>query len=152
MKTTLPPLKPVQLLLALSTLALFSCASNQNTRIEKNPELFQTLPEEEKEQVNRGEISNGMSKSAVYLALGKPDRKTVSNDGGATTERWDYSSLKPVFRQGFYGHFGSGFGRGSRGFGRSSFGYSPRIHYVPVPSSYVKFTNDRVSGWQKTSR
>jgi len=139
-------------LFGLTSLFLVSCSSSSTeTRIKKNPTLFEALPDQQKELVNEGRIANGMEKSAVYLALGKPDRKTVGSKDGNSIERWDYNALRPVYRNSFHGYFGSGFGRYSR-FGRSGIGFSPSINYVPVPSSYVNFTDERVTGWQSTTR
>ena len=41
--------------------------------------------------VNQGQIRIGMSRPAVWLAWGTPDRKIIGNMGGGPTETWIYT-------------------------------------------------------------
>lgn len=52
---------------------LVSCASPRERRITGNPQLYQSLSTGDQVLVQQGRIREGMSKEAVFLALGRPD-------------------------------------------------------------------------------
>ncbi len=143
MKIVLP------LLAATAALLLSNCSSNPTGRIGKNPEIYNSLSVQEQELVSNGQIEEGMSPGAVFLALGSPDRRLEGSSKGKRTLRWDYNSLRPIYRSSFFGSFGHGFGRG---FGRrrfSKFGFGPTVSYIPVRSSTVWFENNQVRSWER---
>ena len=151
--------KPAQKTLALAAsaaaLLLVSCGTHTpEARIKKHPAIYESLSSDHKELASRGQIASGMPKAGVFIALGNPDGRTHGEKDGRPYERWTYSSLEPVFRHGFNGYFGTGWSRygryGRRGY--SGFGYSPHLYYLPVPSSWVDFKGDRVSGWETRRR
>ena len=74
---------------ALVVLALSGCAT-PGSRIEKNPEMFAGLPEEVKGAVRDGQVEVGYPADAVYLALGKPDRRYAREtaEGSALVLSW----------------------------------------------------------------
>ena len=151
---------PLILAASLAALILSSCSSsNPQSRIQKNPTIYNDLSPKQQELVRTGQIEQGMTKPAVFLAMGKADSEQVKVEGTNTTERWNYTSLQPVYRSSFSFGFGNSFGRRGRGRGRSrgsyghyGLGYSPSLAYVPRLSSSVYFTNDLVSGWEGIRR
>jgi hypothetical protein len=82
-------LRASTLAVATSALILTSCSTPQ-TRISEHPDLYQTLSQRDQALVNQGQIRIGMSRTAVWLAWGSPDRKIVGNMGGGPTETWVY--------------------------------------------------------------
>src|SRR6478672_9401002 len=75
--------------LAAGTLILTGC-STPETRISEHPDLYQSLSHRDQALASQGEIRIGMSRTAVWLAWGSPDRKIVGNMGGGPTETWIY--------------------------------------------------------------
>ncbi|MDQ8192399.1 hypothetical protein [Roseibacillus persicicus] len=138
-------------LASLLTVLLFTSCGSTNTasRIEKNPQIYNSLTTREQELVSQGQIEEGMPPGAVFLALGEPDRRLEGQSEGKSTMRWDYTGLYPVYSNSFYGHFGSGYGRYGRSGRYGSFGIGPTIDYVPVRSSTVWFENDKVRSWER---
>src|SRR5215813_13985568 len=99
----------VTLAVATSALILTGCSTPQ-TRISENPDLYQSLSQRDQALVSQGEIRIGMSRTAVWLAWGSPDRKIVGNMGGGPTETWlyvYYSTYYPPY--GPWGYFGDPF-------------------------------------------
>jgi hypothetical protein len=134
------------LLLALLSVFLCSCASqNPQTRIQNSRPLYDALSKDHQELVAQGQIAEGMSPSAVYLALGNPDRKSNGRKNGRTFERWDYTSLQPVMVNNF--HYGD-WGGGRRHHGWSGYGIGQSIEYIPYRSSSVWFLNNKVDSWE----
>ncbi|PYI81025.1 MAG: hypothetical protein DMF05_04305, partial [Verrucomicrobia bacterium] len=78
------------LAVAAGALFLNSCSTSQ-TRISEHPDLYQSISQKEQAPVNQGQIRIGMSRSAVWLAWGSPDRRIIGNMGGGTTETWVYT-------------------------------------------------------------
>jgi outer membrane protein assembly factor BamE (lipoprotein component of BamABCDE complex) len=77
------------LAVATGTLILTSCSTPQ-TRISEHTDLYQSLSAKDQALVNQGQIRIAMSRTAVWLAWGTPDRKIVGNMGGGPTETWVY--------------------------------------------------------------
>lgn len=75
--------------LALVFLA-FGCAHTPETRIAKNPELFERLTPEEQESVKAGQVQIGYTPEMVYLALGDPDQKIVRRTKEDELNVWIY--------------------------------------------------------------
>ena len=144
----------MKFLLCLPFIALLSIScSSTNTperRIAASPQPYQPLGENEKALVRAGQISNGMSKSAVWLAWGEPAGKSYGQSGRARTEQWIYRSYQPVYTQSFYGsNYGHYY---DCGYGYSGLGFGLGVNYVPVPSAKVDFENDRVVAWARGDR
>ena len=127
---------------------LASCSTTPQSRIQKNPQIFENLTPKQQSQVSQGQIDQGMNQSAVYLAMGNPDGKIRGNRDGRSFERWDYNILIPVYTTGFDGFYG-----GCR-YGRGGFhgGYFPTISYVPTRGSSVYFNKGLVAGWERAGR
>lgn len=134
-------------------LLLSSCATpGPPGRIQKYPVMFGSLPAAEQKSVQEGRITEGMSKDAVYLAWGKPDSVTMGSQNGQAFEQWRYTALQPVYYSNFSLGYGFGYGR----YGRYGRGYDPAFigfdsgpDYVPVTAAVVRFSNDRVSRWER---
>ena len=73
------------LAVATGTLLLNSC-STPETRISEHPDLYRSLSHKNQALVSQGQIRIGMSRTAVWLAWGTPDRKILGNMGGGPTE------------------------------------------------------------------
>jgi len=82
-------LRASTLVLATGALILSSC-STPETRISEHPDLYQSLSPRDQELVSQGQIRTGMSRTAVWLAWGSPDRKIVGNMGTGKRETWAY--------------------------------------------------------------
>ena len=98
--------------LAAGALILTSCSTPQ-TRISDHPDLYQSLSARDQALVSQGQIRPGMSRNAVWLAWGSPDRKIIANMRGHPTETWIYvyyatSPYYPYY--GPYGPYGPGLG------------------------------------------
>ncbi len=143
----------MKILLFLSLPLLFlvvSCTSTPTSRIEKNPALYNDLSSKHKKLVSEGKITKGMSKPAVFLAMGHPDRKIDGNKDGKNFSRWAYSVMTPIYSNGFRPYYGYGYGRyGHRS--RYGIGYHPSIHYVPSRGASVEFINEKVTNWSVAS-
>lgn len=77
------------LVFATGALILAGCSTPQ-TRISERPELYQSLSHRDQVLASQGQIRIGMSRAAVWLGWGSPDRKIVGNMGGGPTETWVY--------------------------------------------------------------
>ena len=156
--------------------ALFSsgCATPES-RISKNPELYNSLPARQQQLVTQGQIAPGMSRNAVWLAWGGPGQKINGYARGNATETWVYYTTTTAYGYGGYGGYGygpygygpwgyPGFWGGGVGVFRSHHGhrfvvfgdpfYDPFYYsYFPptvqVPYKTVTFVNGRVVGFQR---
>lgn len=151
------------LLVAAAAATLSSCVttSTVQSRIAARPELYTALPASQRTMVERGQVKEGFSKDAVYLAWGAPDRVLESGSGGKRTETWLYESYQPVYTEhvgvgygyGYGGYGYSGLGR-RRGYcdpygGLSDFSYGTEVHYQPYLSRKVEFNGDKVKSWER---
>ncbi len=145
-------------LLILSALFLSSCATNPvERRIQKDPERFRNLTQREKDLVSRGEVAEGMSQDAVWLAWGRPGRVMAGSREGRSNERWVYFRAAPVSTYsvgygafaphpfysayGVHPAFGYGYGPG--------WSYGTGIESVPSLDRTVEFANGRVIAWER---
>ena len=127
-------------------------------RVEKNPDLFATIPEREKPIVLRGDIVEGMSRDAIFLAWGRPGQVASGSRNGKTTEKWAYFSNAPVSTVSVgYGSYGPSPFYSSYGvhpvYGYSTgpgWGYGSGVDYLPYLDSKVEFLDGRVVAWEKT--
>ena len=139
------------LILATCLLALVSSCAPQNptTRIQNNRAIYDSLSPKHQELVAQGQIAEGMSQNAVFLALGNPDRRGQGRRAGRNFERWDYVSLQPVM----HNHFHYGYWGGRRHYrGWHGYGLGHTVEYVPYRSSSVWFLNNKVDSWEFLSR
>ncbi len=69
------------------------------TRARRDAAGFGKLSAADRTTVLAGKVRPGMTKEAVYIAWGEPDRKQTSADGKEATESWFYRrqlTLKPA--------------------------------------------------------
>jgi hypothetical protein len=127
---------------ATGTLILTSCSTPQ-TRISEHPDLYQSLSPRVQALVSQGQIRIEMSRTAVWLAWGSPDRKIIGNMGGGVTETWvyiyyatcPYYPLAPLDE-----YFGAPL--------YDPFCYSWFPPSIPYPGKLVTFAHGRVASFQ----
>lgn len=134
---------------ALSVLLASCTPSTPQARIQQAPHLYAQLSSKQKALVERGQISEGMSPNAVYLAWGRPSEEYRGSEHGKSTLRWDYTSSRPVYTSSFWGGYGYGPYYGYRGYYGGYYGGGPEVIYMPYESARVLFINDRVTKWER---
>ncbi len=157
-------MKSLQLVLALLTVIGFtSCASSTPaSRSQARPAAFQAIPAAQKPTVLTGNITEGMSRDAVWVAWGPASSISQASEDGKSFEIWRYTGLRPIYRNNLGMGFGMGFG-GFGGFpvgcGRNrffgtvpfyNFDYGP--DYVPFTEAVVKFRDGKVKAWERLTR
>jgi hypothetical protein len=127
--------------LALTTgaLILTSCSTPQ-TRISEHPDLYQSLSHRDQSLVGQGQVRIGMSRTAVWLAWGSPDRKIVGNMGAGRTETWAYIYYVTYPYYPGYGPWDPYLGAPLY----DPFYYSDIPPSIPYPGKVVTFANGRV--------
>jgi len=141
------------LLPAVAGLLLASCTSPIAKRIEHNPEIYNSLNARQKQLVQTGQIEEGMSKQAVFIAWGKPNRKTAGSRSGKKTERWSYAGYDTVHGSSLGIGYGVGYWDGGWGYPyyyEPALYYQPTVTYLPYERKWAEFTNSRVSAWSVT--
>jgi hypothetical protein len=113
--------------IAVSALVLANCSTTE-TRISGHPEIYQSLSPSDQALVRQGQIRDGMSQNAVWLAWGSADRKIVGNMGGRPTETWIYVHYTTDYYPYPYPFYGPAFGYGY-GFGLTSVAVAGRHHH-----------------------
>lgn len=134
-----------------AAILLSACSSvTPATRIEENPAVFAALSPQEKTLVQKGEIAEGMSPDAVYLAWGAPNNSPFYGEkDGKKFTKWVYSALMPVYNP--TPMFWGGSYWGPRGWYGGSAMWND-VSYVPVNVAYVLFENDKVTAWEAKSK
>ena len=140
-------------ILSLALLGIFLCncaVQTPQTRIERNPALYQALSSKQKELVQQGQIGENMPSGGVYLAWGNPARKSQGHRDGKSFQRWDYMALEPVLTNRFSYGYGSGYRHGRYGrHGYHGYGVGQSIDYIPYRSRTVLFHQDLVDSWEQ---
>ena len=72
------------------------CVSTPQSRIQKNPDLFNSFPPEVQENVKQGRIAVGYTRDMVLIALGAPARVLMRMTEAGQTEVWVYSNTRYV--------------------------------------------------------
>ena len=112
-------------------LVLAGC-STPESRIAKNPEIFNRLTQEEQNLIREGKVAIGFDQEMVRLAVGEPDRIWTRTDAEGSSESWSYTTYEtadgfPLYR-GFYHRYYGGWGR-PWGYGHAYYPY-----YLSYPS------------------
>lgn len=130
------------LAVATGMLILTSCSTPQ-TRISEHPNLYQSLSHRDQALVSQGQIRTGMSRTAVWLAWGSPDRKIMGDMGGGPTETWVfvYYAAYPYYP---FAPLDEYFGAPLY----DPFCYSWFPPSIPYPGKLVTFAHGRVASFQ----
>ena len=75
--------------IAVGIMTLTSCATTE-ARISQHPEMYQRLSPSDQALVSQGQIRQGMTMDAVWLAWGTPDQRIPDNMRVRPTETWVY--------------------------------------------------------------
>ena len=133
----------------VAAFVLSSCSvSTVASRIQEQPQAYASLSSRQQALVQGGNIAEGMTPGAVYIAWGQPSSSAEGNANGVPTTRWLYSGLQPVYSPPMY--MGGCWGHGSWYSPSCYYPYSD-ISYIPVNVAYVLFKNGKVSSWEKKS-
>ena len=118
-------MRPITLLLALTTVVLLTGCSTPDSRIAKNQRDFSQYPAEVQKKIRAGEVDVGFTPEMVRLALGAPTRQFNRRTETGTVELWVYHDNSPRFSIGLgFGSYGRHSG-GSVGVSTSTGGYDP---------------------------
>lgn len=80
------------LILVSAFILLAGCESVEH-RIQKNPQLWQSLSPNEKLAVEKKTIDIGHSTDVVFFILGKPDQMKTETEGDQRREVWVYTRV-----------------------------------------------------------
>lgn len=135
-------------LISMISLALNSCSMKTPLdRIAEYPQLYQTVPASQRSFVQSGEVRNGMSENAVFLAWGAPNTPHVKGqDGKKSFIKWNYSTQVPINSYNSGPHYyidGYNRNRDHQLYANNQTSYIPKIY------ASVTFTNGKVSSWEK---
>jgi hypothetical protein len=83
-------MKTIISFLALVTGLVLAGCSTPETRIAKQPELFNRLSPEQQQMIREGKVGIGFDMDMVKLALGDPDRVRERTDANGRSEVWSY--------------------------------------------------------------
>lgn len=160
-QATNPSMKALSLLRCFSlpaaaAAALFlSACSTPQSRIEANPGIVARLSAEDRALASAGRVREGMTRDAVFIAWGRPDRVYKGTRNGKSLEAWIYTTRElryaggfdafpyPIYRSRIY--YSRRAGRYFiADFGPDPFFYRP-TYSVEVPFRRVQFENGRVN-------
>ena len=137
------------LLLPAALFAACATATPQG-RMAAYPQLVQSIPQDQQALVQQGVIREGMSRDAVFIALGRPNRVLRGSENGRETEIWRYTELTPVY--GTAVGFGGGWGPWG-GWCGPGWGWGPGVamgpDFLPVTAAVIRFVNGRVVSWER---
>lgn len=137
-------------------LSLSACQTGAESRISQNPTLYSKLSTKDRELVAKGDVREGMSKDAVFLAWGRPDMVREGSAGGRGTEAWAYFVTQPVptsslsyanVYRPFYGRYGI---HPRYGYCRGAGWYYDSVDFVRRVTKTVTFSGNRVVAWERT--
>jgi len=151
------------LISSLTALLLASCASTPQSRIKSNPATYAALSAEDKQLVEAGQIREGMTPQAAFLAWGNPSQEITGLEDDKAYTEWRYIDYRTVSSNSFHGSFGygNGFGhgrfgkfgrRGFRrgGFGHSGFGIGHTVTNIPELKARIWFDDNKVVGYRRS--
>ncbi len=138
---------------AITTLGLSACSTTE-TRAQENPAIIARLAPVDRNLVLAGRVREGLSKEAVFIAWGRPDRVYRGSRNGKVFEAWVFTTREVRYGAGF-GAFGPYYpsrvvvGRRGRYY-LADYGsfydpfYARPTYSVEVPVRRVHFENGRV--------
>jgi hypothetical protein len=127
------------------------------SRIKSNPQIYSSLSPADQTLVRQGQIRVGMSKAAVFLAWGNPDRIRSGVRKGHPFEAWIYTTTRTIVLPGYYYspglYFRGGVWRHHHHFytfGLYSYPFDPYPYVVAdeVPYKIAYFEGDHCTGWE----
>ncbi len=124
--------------------ALVSCSTTPASRIQDNPAIYNSLPQEDKQLVTMGQIRTGMTQQAVFLAWGYPNAAPVQGEkDGKRFSQWIYTDYEPQYTHSVWvgGYWGYPGWYGGPYMGTTT-------NYVQRPVRRVSFENDVVTSWE----
>lgn len=135
-------------ILCTAIFSFSSCAMKTPIdRIADYPQLYQTVPESQRGFVQSGEVRNGMSENAVFLAWGAPNSPHVKGqDGKQNFTKWNYNTQVPISSYNSGPHYYIG------GYNRNlnyNIYENNQPSYVSKTYASVTFINGKVSSWEK---
>jgi hypothetical protein len=135
------------LLALLCGMAVLTGCSTPESRIAKQPDLFNRLTPEQQQMIREGRVGIGFDMDMVKLAIGDPDRVRDRTDASGHKEVWTYVNYEAndgvILYRGWY----------HRGWGSPFYPY-----YMNVPSrrersrDEVVFQNGRVVSVEQERR
>ncbi len=141
------PMKKSFCLLCGFVVLFFMGCQTLDKRIAEHRELWNSFSTEEQERVRSGQLWEGMTQDAVWLAWGAPRYRRHGAEGKIEFEEWIYTRLqtrevmdwryRPVYQGRDYVL-------------QPEFG--PVQVYDEVPSDTVRFINGKVVAWSRLSR
>jgi hypothetical protein len=136
-------------ILALLALVVLSGCSTVESRIKERPEVYNNLPQKQKTLVAQGEVTEGMSPAAVYLAWGNPDQVITGSERRRPVEEWVYEATRsqliadyrpsPIF-----------YGRHGRYYGGWDYIFEPIVVTQSYPYKSIRFEDGRAVAWRRT--
>ena len=93
MNTPALPLRAACAALLAAALACASCQHPRAARIEEHAALFASLDPATQRIIRDGLPDYGFTPELVYMALGKPNRKTAGDSEHGNTETWVYRNF-----------------------------------------------------------
>lgn len=128
--------------LLLAALLLAGCSTIQD-RARERAAALDTLPAPMREAALKGQLREGMTTDAVYVALGRPSRVITGVEKGLQRERWVYTQMESreisAWRDVPYRT------------GNGTIGLLPTYEPITITGSRdsfeVKFENGKVVGW-----
>jgi len=130
---------------------LAGCATPES-RIRRNPELFNSFPAEVQEKVRQGQVDVGFTREMVAMALGRPDRIYSRKAESAATEVWAYVSRRYSWEP--YPVEGAYLVRDAAG----RYRYVPTFTWVDVSKEYeyetlrIEFDKDKAKAVERMQR
>jgi hypothetical protein len=133
--------------MAFLSIAISGCATIES-RKEERINSFNLLTTDQQNLVMQGRIAEGLSKDAVYIALGNPMRVLSEQINGVGTESWVYGRVETYSVPGPF--FGPGYVYGPYG-PRYYPGYYYDTTVSAVRDTFVVYFNrsGKVKGWRE---
>ncbi|HEC12343.1 MAG TPA: hypothetical protein ENI80_03695 [Acidiferrobacteraceae bacterium] len=85
------------LIIGITTLFLGACETTAK-RVERHQDLFKALSTPHQGLILSGKIQVGFTTDEVFLAWGRPTRKSVSEDGQGQNETWVYTVTRTAIQ------------------------------------------------------
>jgi hypothetical protein len=90
-----PTMRTSFTVLLLAAFVLAGCASNPQSRIAQNRELYRSFPSSVQRKISAGVVDVGFTPEMVRMALGRPNREFSRQSENGTSEVWVYRDASP---------------------------------------------------------